>query len=445
MGLKGLQEVIWYSFLLKSRTLPEHLDTFHEHEPDPKHFSWKSNSNAMFEKIQKLHTCLGLNIIRKQEFQNVGVMQESTCGDADVGTILPGWQKNRLTYRILNSTPDMKEKDVDKAIRKAFQLWTTMTPLSFSRIYEGTANIRITFVARGTHDSFPCYFDAPFGRLTHAFPPGNSLGGEVHFDEDENWTAGSDGFNLFLVAAHELGHVLGLPHSADPRALMFPSYAYFKVYNSPLSQDDIICIQAIYGPRSFLPVKTSKVCGSKLSFSAITTLRREVMFLKGRHLWRVYPDTFEVELELISTFLPFLPFGIQGAYENTKDQTLFFKCKAFYFGWMHEKFTCYIVSPNAPVFAFAGQEPLVKLELHFFVLTGNNFWVISGYDENSQTMERGYPRRIVDDFPGVGSKVDAVFQYKGLLYFFYRSKQWEFNPNTNNVVCELKSHSWFHC
>lgn len=49
-----------------------------------------------------------------------------------------------------------------------------------------------------------------------------------------------------------------------------------------------------------------------------------------RYLWRVYPDTFEVELELISTFLPFLPFGIQAAYENTKDQTLFFKGKAFY-------------------------------------------------------------------------------------------------------------------
>uniref|UniRef100_A0A7M4FBP3 Matrix metallopeptidase 27 n=1 Tax=Crocodylus porosus TaxID=8502 RepID=A0A7M4FBP3_CROPO len=413
----------------------EHLDTFHEHEPDPKHFSWKSNSNAMFEKIQKLHTCLGLNIIRKQEFQNVGVMQESTCGDADVGTILPGWQKNRLTYRILNSTPDMKEKDVDKAIRKAFQLWTTMTPLSFSRIYEGTANIRITFVARA-HDSFPCYFDAPFGRLTHAFPPGNSLGGEVHFDEDENWTAG---FNLFLVAAHELGHVLGLPHSADPRALMFPSYAYFKVYNSPLSQDDIICIQAIYGPRSFLPVKTSKVCGSKLSFSAITTLRREVMFLKGRHLWRVYPDTFEVELELISTFLPFLPFGIQGAYENTKDQTLFFKCNNFWVISGYQELPGY--PKNISTLGFPSSVKKIDAAVSKRIQGKRTFL----YDENSQTMERGYPRRIVDDFPGVGSKVDAVFQYKGLLYFFYRSKQWEFNPNTNNVVCELKSHSWFHC
>ncbi|XP_019379324.1 PREDICTED: matrix metalloproteinase-27-like [Gavialis gangeticus] len=378
-------------------------------------------------KKSKNCTRLGLNVLRKQEFQNVGVMRESTCGDADVGTILSGWQKNRLTYRILNSTPDMKDKDVDKAIRKAFQLWTAVTPLSFSRIYEGTADIRITFVARA-HDSCPCYFDGPFGRLAYAFPPGNSLGREVHFDEDENWTAGSDGFNLFLVAAHELGHVPGLPHSADPRALMFPSYAYFKVYDSLLSQDDIIRIQAIYGPWSFLPVKSSKVCGSKVSFSAITTLHREVMFLKGRHLWRVYPDTFEVELELISTFLPFLPFGIQGAYENTKDQTLFFKGNSTSnSSTLHQgREILHVPTPS-----FYKVERLIKL--------------ITWYDENSQTMERGYPRRLVDGFPGVGSKVDAVFQYKGLLYFFYRSKQWEFNPNTNNVVRELKSNSWFHC
>lgn len=35
------------------------------------------------------------------------------------------------------------------------------------------------------------------------------------------------------------------------------------------------------------------------------------------------------------------------------------------------------------------------------------------FDENSQSMEQGFPRLIVDDFPGVGPKVDAVFQEFG--------------------------------
>lgn len=52
-------------------------------------------------------------------------------------------------------------------------------------------------------------------------------------------------YNLFHVAAHELGHSLGLSHSADIGALMFPSYTFSGEVQ--LSQDDINGIQAIYG------------------------------------------------------------------------------------------------------------------------------------------------------------------------------------------------------
>lgn len=35
------------------------------------------------------------------------------------------------------------------------------------------------------------------------------------------------------------------------------------------------------------------------------------------------------------------------------------------------------------------------------------------FDENSQSMEKGYPRLTVDEFPGISQRVDAVFQQKG--------------------------------
>lgn len=52
-----------------------------------------------------------------------------------------------LFHRILNYTPDMLQADVEEAIAKAFQLWSSVTPLRFTRLYSGQADIMISFAA----------------------------------------------------------------------------------------------------------------------------------------------------------------------------------------------------------------------------------------------------------------------------------------------------------
>ncbi|XP_066894668.1 matrix metalloproteinase-27 isoform X2 [Kogia breviceps] len=387
-----------------------YLNQFYSLEIEGSHLVQSKNRSLIDGKIREMQAFFGLTVTGKLDSNTLEIMKTPRCGVPDVGQYgytLPGWKKYNLTYRIVNYTPDMPQADVDEAIQKGLEVWSKVTPLIFTKIYEGIADIMIAFRTRG--------------------------------------------LSLFLVAAHEFGHSLGLSHTNDQTALMFPNYVSLDPSKYPLSQDDINGIQSIYGSPPKTPAKPKgptvpHACDSDFTFDAITTFRREVMFFKGRHLWRIYYDITDVEFELISSFWPSLPADIQAAYENPKDKILVFKDENF---WMIRG---YAVLPDYPksihILGFPRRVKKIDAAVcdrntrktYFFV----GIWCWR-YDEVTETMDKGYPHRVVKYFPGIGLQVDAAFQHKGFFYFFRRSRQFEYDPKAKNVTRIMKTNTWFQC
>lgn len=159
------------------------------------------------------------------------------------------WNTVDLTYHFVNGTEKLAGSAEWELIRQAFALWAAQSPLTFTETdNENEANIVIGWAAGDHGDGDP--FDGPGDVLAHAsFPnPYDNRQVFLHFDDDERWVdSNNSNVDLLTVAAHEIGHTLGLAHSNDPDSLMFPSYDGPRRF---LGDDDIAGIQELYGVAS---------------------------------------------------------------------------------------------------------------------------------------------------------------------------------------------------
>lgn len=142
-------------------------------------------------------------------------------------------------------------------IAAAFDAWSAAADVTFVEVadvgeaFDGlqlSGDIRI-----GGHS-----IDGPGSSLATGYlPPANGLSaaGDLHFDTGDCWEAAFDGagdacFSIFQVAAHEIGHILGLADTFVPASLMNPFYT--EAFAGP-QDDDRAGAVFIYGPAASAP------------------------------------------------------------------------------------------------------------------------------------------------------------------------------------------------
>ncbi|XP_041077695.1 72 kDa type IV collagenase-like [Polyodon spathula] len=566
--------------------------------------------------------------------KTVEVMKKPRCGVPDLANYnffarRPKWEKTGITYRILGHTPDLDEEVVDDAFARAFQVWSNVTPLKFTRIMDGEADIMINFGRWEHGDGYP--FDGKDGLLAHAFAPGPGVGGDSHFDDDEHWTLGEgqvvkvkygsadgefckfpflfmgkeynsctaegrddgflwcsttynfdddakygfcphellftlggnaegapckfpfnfqgtkyescttegrtdgyrwcgttedydkdktygfcpetamstvggnadgspcvypftflgktydsctsegrsdgkmwcattksydddrqwgfcpdQGYSLFLVAAHEFGHALGLEHSHDPGALMAPMYTYTK--NFRLSNDDIKGIQELYGaptdrplPPTQGPVTPMDLCQEDIVFDGVAQIRGETFLFKDRFLWRTTnPRGKPTGPMLVATFWSELPETIDAVYEIPQEEkTVFFAGKKY---WVYLASSLESGHPKK-ISSLGLPADLDRVDAAFsfqknkktYLFAGDKFW---RYNEVKKKMDPGFPKFIGDAWNGVPDSLDAAFQFNGdgFTYFF---KDWYYlkMDDTNLKIVKVGSvkSDWLGC
>ncbi|KAI2810198.1 calcium ion binding [Blomia tropicalis] len=377
------------------------------------------------------------------------------------------WRRTDLTYRISQypSKLNLKRSDVDREIARAFQVWSDVTPLNFIVKKDGRVHIDIRFVTGEHGDGDP--FDGPGSTLAHAYFP--QYGGDAHFDNEEHWTVASySGTNIFQVAAHELGHSLGLGHSSVRDSLMAPYYQKYKP-KFKLHQDDVLAIQALYGVKEDEtndPSPTPKPSEPDPSAdgpdlcqdSSVDTVTRisdgSTYVFKGNYYWRVEANGIaDGYPKRISTDWDGLPGNLDAALTWADGKTFFFKGNKY---WRFKNMRMDKGYPKAISTGFAGIPDNVDAafvwggngKTYFF--KGNEYWRFDS--KNEPPVSKQYPKPI-KNWVGLPNRIDAAFRWdNGMSYFFKGTTYYRFNDIDFEVDTKAKpsfprqtAQWWFDC
>ncbi|XP_072883302.1 matrix metallopeptidase-21 [Hemitrygon akajei] len=311
------------------------------------------------------------------------------------------FSKSKLTWRLMGEgySNQLSVEDQKRVLKMAFRMWSEVIPLEFEENTDSPASmvdIKLGF-GKGRHMGCTRAFDGNGQEFAHAWQLG-----DIHFDDDDHFTTPSNrnGISLLKVAVHELGHVLGLPHSYRTGSIMQPSYI---PQDSTFELDwlDRKAIQQLYG-----------ICASP--FDTVFDWIHKEKNQYGELIFQFNTYFFRNELYWL--------------YENQNNRTRYGDPIAISIGWQG--------IPSSGIDAIVHVWTWTKDAIYFF--KGTQYWRYDNENDQTFTMDaegNSYPMLISEGFPGVKGPIDAAFYDRRdqHIYFFKGPNVTTFNMNTNQV------------
>jgi hypothetical protein len=205
---------------------------------------------------------------RTSSCPNVGTSQVCTPAlDGDCGVPL-FWNRRCVGWSLQKDTsPQVSFPVMEQIVTKAFETWMkapcgTGTPLIQVKEADPATCTRHEYNQTAGNANIIVFRDAAWPyegsantlaltTVTYNLDTGEIYDADMEMNSADNkFSSGDTGveFDLLSIVTHETGHFLGLAHTTDNQATMFPDYQQHSINLRDLAADDIAGICAIYPP-----------------------------------------------------------------------------------------------------------------------------------------------------------------------------------------------------
>lgn len=199
------------------------------------------------------------------------------CPTDDDGCVTKGaklsWPTSCIAYATNRlGTQDLDPADTRAIIRKTFQAWSdvpcpdggvaSMTfqelePIACKKSQYNKAAPNVNVILFQDDDWKYRGIDGTLAKtsVTYNDETGEIYDADIEVNTANNTVTISDDpakiqYDLQAIMTHEVGHFIGVAHSADPSAVMFASYSPGSTAQRTLTPDDVDAVCAIYPPNN---------------------------------------------------------------------------------------------------------------------------------------------------------------------------------------------------